>query len=157
MDPTQQDLLEEMRRTGIFRPGTLPPNAGGFPDVSILRGQGALFGVPLGATYTPPQRNPQVPQALLDQANTQTLTQRYAPNLRQHLPPMAADYLAEVLRYPMMPGFRGPAPALGRAPTPPPMPETPPAPLYRATDYLPETPFGWNPPPGEGRGYFPRF
>jgi hypothetical protein len=44
---------------------------------------------------------------MLDPTNRQTLTQRYAPDLRQHLPPMLADYLAEALKYPIAPGFRG--------------------------------------------------
>jgi hypothetical protein len=46
--------------------------------------------------------------AMEDPANRQTLTQRYAPNLREYMPEWLANYLAEAMKYPMVPGFRGP-------------------------------------------------
>src|SRR5262245_1252766 len=53
MDPETAAALAQLREAGAFMPGTLPQTGFGAPDLSVLRGRGAIPGIPLGATYTP--------------------------------------------------------------------------------------------------------
>src|SRR5262245_51139443 len=45
--PLDPETLRQLREAGVFMPGTLPQTAMGFPDLSVLGGQGAIPGRPL--------------------------------------------------------------------------------------------------------------
>src|SRR5262245_46851486 len=62
MDPETAAVLAQLREAGAFMPGSLPQTGFGMPDLSILRGQGAIPGIPLQQGGNPLANYPQARQ-----------------------------------------------------------------------------------------------